>query len=183
MQSNRALVLRGNRFLGSALVDKGLLSTEQLEAANDRFMECLQQEGTDQISLLTILLHEQKSLTEDDLFKFYTDKLKMGLIDPSQLVELPAREMGYDTHLARASLTVPFDRQDGFVSLASAYFLSAPVVKAWESLFQEKLIWYAAPVRGILHYLERVEALEAALTEAEAELEAEAEAAKAKQQA
>ncbi len=173
MQSNRALILRGNRFLGSALVDKGLLSTEQLESANDRFMECVQQDGVEQVSLLTILLHEQKAITEDALLSYYNKQLKMGLVDPTHLEELPAREMGYDLTLARATLTIPFDRQDGFVCLASAYFLSAPVVKAWETVYSEKLIWYAASVRGVLNYLERADALEAALAEAEAELEAE----------
>jgi hypothetical protein len=180
MQSNRALILRGNRFLGSALVDKGLLSTEQLEAANDRFMELVQQDGVEQVSLLTILLHEQKAIVENTLLVYYGSQLKMGLIDPTHLAELSARDLGYDLSLARATLTIPFDRQDGFVSLASAYFLSAPVVKAWESVYSERLIWYAAPVRGIFHYLERVEELETALAEAEAEMEAEVSTAEQK---
>jgi hypothetical protein len=132
------------------------------------------------VSLLTILLHEQKAITEDTLFAYYHKQLKMGLVDPTHLEELPAGEMGYDLTLSRATLTIPFDRQDGFVCLASAYFLSAPVVKAWEAVYSEKLIWYAASVRGVLNYLERAEALEAALAEAEAELEAE-EASVAKQ--
>jgi hypothetical protein len=175
--------MRGNRFLGSALVDKKLLSTEDLEAANDRFMESAQENGIEQLSLLAILLYEKKTVAEDTLLAFYRNQLKMALLDPTHLAALSAREMGYDLALAKATLTVPFDRQDGFVCVASAYFLSNPVVKAWEELYNEKLLWYAASLRGIMHYIERVESIAAAEADADADMLTDANATSAKQNA
>jgi len=41
IKENRPLILRSNRFLGSALVERALITNESLEAANEKLLDII----------------------------------------------------------------------------------------------------------------------------------------------
>ncbi len=169
MQAHRALILRGNRFLGSTLVDKKLVSVAQLEEANERFMELLQGGESNACSVLNLLVHELKLLDEQKLMEHYVEQEKIGLIDLDFYRVAAARDLGYDPTLAAATKTIPFDRIEGFTCLATCYYLSTPVVKHWSELLGNKVIWYGISLRSFSNYLGRVNELEETLRAEEEE--------------
>lgn len=83
MQQHRALILRSNRFLGSALVDKGLVSTVDLEEANGKFMEAIQVGELKRASILSTLVFDLKKLDEAKLLDYLFDEEKLALVDLS----------------------------------------------------------------------------------------------------
>ncbi|MEM8548068.1 MAG: TRAP transporter TatT component family protein [Pseudomonadota bacterium] len=64
MSEQRPLILRSNRFLGSALIERGLVTAEDLEVANEKLLETIQAGDIRGASLLNILIYEQKALDE-----------------------------------------------------------------------------------------------------------------------
>lgn len=158
MQQHRALILRSNRFLGSSLVNKGLLSSSGLEAANEKFMEAIQSpELLKNASILTTLLYDLKVLDEAKLLEHIVDEHGVGLIDLNyiELHLLPDTEL--DLSLCRASSTLPFDKVDHTYMVATCYYMSAPVVKYWEDLLDGKIVWYGTSTTSMSRGLERME--------------------------
>jgi len=159
MQQHRALILRSNRFLGSALVDKGLVSSGDLEEANDKFMEAIQLADLKRASILSTLLFDLKKLEEAKLLDYLAEELKLGLID-LDFVELQSlRPMNVDLSLCWASSTVPFDHVEGTYMLATCYYMSAPVIKHWEDVLDGRVIWYGTSITSLSHALERIEVI------------------------
>ena len=158
MQPNRALILRSNRFLGSSLLDKGLISNANLEAANEKFMEVIQsRESFKNASVLKIMLHDLKVLDESLLLKHTLEEYGIGLIDLNfvELNRLSSTAINLD--LCWSTLTVPFDKNEQTYMLATCYYMSAPVIKHWEELLDGKIIWYTTSMVSMNHGLERIE--------------------------
>ncbi len=170
MQQHRALILRSNRFLGSSLVDKGLLSSGDLEAANEKFMEAIQSpELLKNASILTTLLYDLKVLDEARLLEHLVEEHDLGLIDLNhiKLRSLPSTEL--DMSLCWATSTLPFDQVEETYMVATCYYMSAPVVKHWEELLNGKVVWYGTSMASMgrgLECLEDVLAAEKAAAEA-----------------
>jgi len=157
MQQHRALILRSNRFLGSALVDKGLVTTGDLEEANGKFMEAIQSADLKRASILSTLLFDLKKVEEAKLLDYLAEEVKLGLIDLN-FVELQSlRPMNVDLSLCWASSTVPFDHVEGTYMLATCYYMSAPVIKHWEELLDGRVIWYGTSTASLSRALERIE--------------------------
>lgn len=166
MQQHRALILRSNRFLGSSLVNHGLLSDSDLEVANEKFMEAIQSpERLKNASVLSILSHDLGQLDEARLLKHLVDEYSIGLIDLNyvELRLLPNTEL--DLSLCLATSTLPFDEVDGTYLVASCYYMSAPVVKHWEDLLGGKVIWYGTSIISMSRALERMQDLTTASEE------------------
>lgn len=157
MQQHRALILRSNRFLGSALVDKGLVASADLESANGKFMEAIQSADLKRASILSTLLFELKSLDESRLLEYLVDEERLGLVDLDFLELDSLRPMNVDISLCWASSTVPFDHVEGTYMLASCYYMSAPVVKHWEDLLDGRVLWYGTSTASLSRALERIE--------------------------
>jgi len=157
MQQFRTLILRGNRFLGSALVDRRLLSTGDLEKANGTFMDAIQSSDLKRASILSSLLFDLKSLEESALLEYLVDEEKLGLVDLNHIDLESLRPMGIESDLCWATSTVPFDRIDNYFMIATCYYLSQPVVKHWEDLVDGKIIWYATTTASLTRALERIE--------------------------
>ena len=163
MQQHRALILRSNRFLGSSLVTKGLVSSEDLEVANGKFMEAIQSpELLRNASILTTLLYDLKVLDEAKLLQHLVDEYGIGLIDLNYVELRTLRPMNVELSLCWASSTIPFDQVEDTYMVASCYYMSAPVVKHWEGLLGGKVVWYATSMASINRGLERVEDIHAA---------------------
>lgn len=187
MQQYRALILRSNRFLGSSLVEKGLLNSEDLEAANLKFMDQIQSpDSLRNASILSTILFDQKSLEESKLVEQIVEECKVGLIDLAQFQLSSLRPTGIDLDACVATWTLPFDVFDGTYMLATCYYLSAPVIKYWEDQLDGNIIWYVTSVAAMVRALENIqdihEAEDAAAAEAAAE-EAEAAANEARSKA
>jgi hypothetical protein len=157
MQEHRALILRSNRFLGSSLVDKGLVSTSALEEANGKFMEAIQSSDLKRASILSTLLFDLKTMEEDKLLDYLVDELKLGLVDLNFMELSSLRPMNVDLSLCWASSTVPFDYVEGTYMLATCYYMSAPVIKYWEELLDGRVIWYGTTISSLSRALERIE--------------------------
>lgn len=171
MQKHRALILRSNRFLGSALVDKGLVSNEDLEVANAKFMEAIQSADLKRASILSTLIFESKKLDETKLLDYLVEESKLGLVDLDFTDLMSLRSLDVDVSLCWASSTLPFDWVEGTYMLATCYYLSAPVIKHWEDLLDGPVIWYGTTLTSLSRALGRVEEIheaeEAALAEDE----------------
>lgn len=161
MHSNRALILRSNRFLVSALLDKALITNAQMEAANEKFIESAQSSGSyKNASILKILLHDLKALDEDKLLGYIADEYKIGLVDLKQIALHQSSSTEIDRSICWATLTVPFDQVDQTFMLATCYYMSSPALKYWEELLGGKIIWYASSLVSVTHYIEGVERLD-----------------------
>jgi hypothetical protein len=157
MQQHRALILRSNRFLGSALVDKGLVSVGDLEEANGKFMEAIQASDLKRASILSTLLFDLKKLDEGKLLEYLAEEEKLGLVDLNFVEVSSLRPMKVDLSLCWASSTVPFDNVEGTYMVATCYYLSAPVKKYWEDLLDGRVIWYGTSTSSLSRALERIE--------------------------
>lgn len=157
MQQHRALILRSNRFLGSALVDKGLVSAGDLEEANGKFMEAIQASDLKRASILSTLLFDLKKMDEAKLLDYLAEEEKLGLVDLNFIELLSLRPMKVDLPLCWASSTVPFDYIEGTYLVATCYYLSAPVKKHWEDLLEGRVIWYGTSTSSLSRALERIE--------------------------
>lgn len=169
MQEHRALILRSNRFLGSALVERGLVSVDDLEAANEKFMEAIQSSELKRASILSTLLFESKSLGEESLIEHLVEEEGLGLIDLSYVELRSLRPMNVDLSLCWATSTIPFDKVENTYMVATCYWLSAPVVKHWEDLLDGRVIWYGTSINSITRALEQTEEIHEAEDAAAAE--------------
>lgn len=181
MQQHRALILRSNRFLGSALVDKELIKSEDLEAANEKFMEHLQgSESAGNASILYSLLYELKTLDEAKLVDLLVEESKIGMVDLTQLKLNSLRPIGLEVSDCKATWTLPFDHIEDTYMIATCYYLSNPAIQFWEDKYKKKVIWYGTSMSSMLRAFDRIQELhdaeDVAAEEAAAE-EAEAAAA------
>ncbi len=157
MQQHRALILRSNRFLGSSLVDKGLLSVNDLEQANEKFMAAIQSSELKHASILTSLLFDLKVLDEAKLMNYLVDEYGLGMVDLSFMELSSLRPMNVDSTLCWATSTVPFDKVEDTYMVATCYYMSAPVVKQWEEHLDGRVIWYATSSASMTRALEKIE--------------------------
>jgi hypothetical protein len=174
MQQHRALILRSNRFLGSALVDKELIKAADLEAANEKFMELIQSvDSMEKASVLYTLLYELKSLDESKLIEFLIDEHKIALIDLTQIQPNSLRPMGVELSECMATWCLPFDHIEGTYLMATCYYLSAPVLRYWDEKLKGNIIWYATPMASMIRSMGIIQDLhdaeDRALEEAAAE--------------
>jgi len=157
MRNNRPLILRSNRFLVSSLLDKGLITSTQMEVANEKFIKSAQaSDSLKNASMLKILLHDLKALDEGTLLKHIHDEYKVGLVDLQQVELYEPSTIGMDMALCWSTLTVPFDQVDQTFMLATCYYMSSPALKYWEELLNGKVIWYATSMVSITLYLEEM---------------------------
>ena len=157
MQEHRALILRSNRFLGSALVERGLVPVNDLELANEKFMEAFQADELKRASILNTLLFDIKSLDEEVLLEHLVEDLGLGLIDLDYVDLRSLRSFGIDLSLCWATSTIPFDKIEKTYMLATCYRFSAPVLKYWEEQMDGPVIWYGTSSAAMTRGLERVE--------------------------
>lgn len=158
METFRPLILRSNRFLGSALAERDFVSTEDLELANEKLLEALQNNDYYNANLLQILLYDIKSFEESLLVEAVVEESGLGLIDLSNFQVGRFPDFNVDIGACRATATVPFDQVEDFVSLATAYYLSRPAVQYWTDLFEGKtILWFISSTVSINQYLERAE--------------------------
>lgn len=154
-KERRPLILRSNRFLGSALLERNLIKTEDLEAANEKLLEAVQSGNMRGANLLNILLFDLKSVDEARLVDEITEDESVGLIDLSNYDMAKFREINADIDLCYATYTVPFDKVEDFTMVATGYYLSKPTIQYWEETLGGNVIWYVCSVASIAEAIER----------------------------
>lgn len=154
----RPLLMRANRLLGSALIEHNLVKFEDLEAANERLLEVAASGQVRQSSVLSILVYEKKVLREEDVLHHVVDDHGVGVVD-LRGYDVPddvRKEMDLDA--CWATWSVPFDREEDFHFVATAYYLSPAVRSHWEKKLGGQIIWQATTMDIVADFLDRMQA-------------------------
>jgi hypothetical protein len=153
----RPLLMRANRLLGSALIEHNLVKFEDLEAANERLLEIAASGQVRQSSVLSILVYEKKVLREEDVLHHVVDDHGVGVVDLRgyDVPEDLRKELDLDA--CWATWSVPFDREEDFHFVATAYYLSPAVRTHWEKKLGGQIIWQATTMDIIADFLDRVQ--------------------------
>jgi hypothetical protein len=154
---HRSLLMRANRLLGAALVDNNLIKLEDLEKANERLLEVLAASQPRQSTVLGILAYEMKVVREDDVLQFIVESEGAGLVDLRNYDTSDEIRKSLDVGACWATWSVPFDREEEFYFVATAYYLSPAVRSFWEKQFGAQIIWYGTTLDVIADYLEKLE--------------------------
>jgi hypothetical protein len=158
MSEHRPLLMRSNRLLGSALIEHNLVKFEDLEAANERLLEIAATGDMRRSSVLNILAYETKVLREEDLLHHVVDDHGIGVID-LRGYEVPDEvKRDLDIGACWATWSVPFDKEEDFHFVATAYYLSPAVRAHWEKTLGGQIIWQATTMDIIADFLDRVTA-------------------------
>lgn len=158
VQANRPLLMRANRLLGASLVEANLIKIEDLEQANEKLLGQVAPDQPRQSTLLGILAYELKVLREDDLLQHIVDTDGIGLMDLRRLDLADDIKKSLDLSACWATWSVPFDREEDFHFVATAYYLSPAVRTYWEKQLSGPILWFATTLEGIADFLEKQEA-------------------------
>jgi Type II secretion system (T2SS), protein E, N-terminal domain len=153
----RPIVMRANRLLGASLVDHNLVKLEDLEQANGRLLEVIASEQTRQMTVLGILAYEMKVVKEDDVLQFLVDSEGIGLVDLRNYDVHEELRKSIDVGACWATWSVPFDREEDFTFVATAYYLSPAVRAYWEKQYGTTIVWYGTTLEIIADFLEKLE--------------------------
>ena len=80
-KDHRHLMMRANRLLGPVLVERDLISLQDLERATERLLELTARGEPRECTLLGVLAHELKVVHEADLLRRCVDADGVGLVD------------------------------------------------------------------------------------------------------
>jgi hypothetical protein len=158
MSEFRPIIMRSNRLLGAALVERNLITVEQLEAGTERLLQVLDQGIDREACLLRILIHETHALREETLLEHLVEEMTMGLLDMREIDLHDDFKAVLNTGMCWATWTIPFDKDDDVHYIASAYYLSPAVRQHWEKLLGTSVVWYATTLESIADFLEKFEA-------------------------
>jgi hypothetical protein len=158
----RPVVMRSNRLLGATLVERNLITVEQLNQATERFLQIMDTAAAGGVSLLSVLINEQQVLTESALLEYLVDEMQIGLIDVRELDFNDDLKMHLQPGMCWATWTVPFDKDEDVHYVASAYYLSPAVRQQWEKQLGGPIIWFGATLESISGFLEKLVAERAA---------------------
>lgn len=161
-------MMRANRLLGANLVEMNLIKIEDLEAANERLLELANAENARQCSVLSVLAFEMKVVKEEDVLHHLVEDHSIGLVDLRNYEGSEELKKKIDTGACWATWTIPFDHDEGFYFLATAYYMSPAVRSYWEKELDGPIVWYGSTLEQIGDYIEKVEIATGARKEAQA---------------
>jgi hypothetical protein len=147
--------MRANRLLGAQLVEHNLVKIEDLEAANEKFIEVVSSDQQRQSTILGILAYDMKVLKEDDVLHHIVETDGLGLVDLRDYDVLDETRKNLDANACWATWSVPFDREEEFWFVATAYYLSPAVRAFWEKELGGPILWFGTTLETIADYLEK----------------------------
>jgi hypothetical protein len=153
---NRSLLMRANRLLGAALVEHNLVKIEDLEKANERLLEIIASNQPRQATVLGVLAYELKVVREEDVLQHLVEAEGLGLVDLNGYEPPDDTKKGLDMDACWATWSVPFDQEEDFTFIATAYYLSPPVRTYWEKKFEGPILWFGTTLEGIAEHLDRL---------------------------
>lgn len=153
----RSLLMRANRLLGAQLAEANLVKLEDLEVANERLLERIDAGEPRQTTVLGLLAYDLKVLREEDVLQHAVDSEGIGLVD-LRLQDVPEDvKRTLDPASCWATWSAPFDREEDFHFIATAYYLSPAVRAFWEKQCGGPVIWFGTTLEGIAHFLDKIE--------------------------
>ncbi len=158
----RSILMRANRLFGAALVEANLVNMDQLEAANEKLLEAIANGDSRQSSLLGILAYDMKIIQEGDILQHCVDEHGNGMIELRSYEVNEDLRKTLDPDVCWATWTVPFDREEDFTFVATAYYLSPAVRNYWEKQLGGNILWYGTTMEEIGEFIEKLEADRAA---------------------
>ena len=147
--------MRANRLLGAQLVEHNLVKIEDLEAANEKFIDVVSSDQPRQSTILGILAYDMKVLKEDDVLHHLVETDGLGLVDLRDYDVLDETRKNLDANACWATWSVPFDREEEFWFVATAYYLSPAVRAYWEKELNGPILWFGTSLETIADYLEK----------------------------
>lgn len=150
-------MMRANRLLGASLVEHNLVKIEDLEAANEKLIDIVANGQPRQSTILGILAYDMKVLREDDVLHHLVESEGVGLVDLRDYDVPDDSKKNLDLGACWATWSVPFDREEEFHFVATAYYLSPAVRTHWEKLLAGPILWFGTTLEGIADYLEKLE--------------------------
>jgi len=157
MSEFRPIIMRSNRLLGAALVERNLITVEQLEAATERLLQVLDSGIDRDACLLRILMVETHALREEILLEHLVEEMSMGLVDMREIDLHDDLKAQLNLGMCWATWTVPFDKDDDIHYVASAYYLSPAVRQHWEKQLGTSVVWYSTTLDSIADFLDKFE--------------------------
>ena len=155
-KEHRPLMMRANRLLGAQLVEHNLVKIEDLEAANEKLIELVSSGAPRQITVLGILAYSMKVVKEDDVLHHIVETDGVGLVDLAEYDVPDELKKGVDIAACWATWSVPFDREEDFWFVATAYYLSPAVRAHWEKALGGHILWFGATMEAIADYIEKL---------------------------
>lgn len=156
--ANRSLLMRANRLLGASLVEANLVKIEHLDQANEKLLDLVASEQPRQSTVLGILAYDLKVLREEDVLQHIVDNDGVGLVDLRQYEISDEVKKHLDLSACWATWSVPFDTEEDFHFVATAYYLSPAVRTYWEKQFTGPVLWFGTTLEAIADHLEKIEA-------------------------
>ena len=145
----RPLLLRSNRALGAALLNKSWVSVENLEAANTVLLEEMQKEQYSEANLLKILANKMKVLDEAGLLHTLANEEHLPFADLRIYETTVLAGFATDLELCRFTWTLPFNQRDNIWYVATASYLSEPVRQKWEEVLHAPILWYLTSLQNV----------------------------------
>lgn len=161
-------MMRANRLLGAALVEHNLVKIEDLEAANEKLIELVATDQPRQSTILGILAYDMKVLKEDDVLHHIVETDGIGLVDLRDYEVPDDAKKKIDIDACWATWSMPFDREEEFTFIATAYYLSPAVRLFWEKQITGPILWFGTTLEVIADHLEKLAAAETAAAAASA---------------
>ena len=150
--------MRSNRLLGAGLVEANLVKLEDLEKANEKLLEVMSADQPRQSTVLGILAYQMKALREEDLLQHIVDNEGTGLVDLRGYDVPDEVRKSTDIPTCWATWSVPFDHDEDFHFIATAYYLSPAVRSFWEKQYSGPILWFGTTLELIADYLEKLAA-------------------------
>src|SRR3954464_6806230 len=154
-KEHRPLLMRANRLLGAQLVEHNLVKIEDLETANEKFIEVVSTDQLRQSTILGILAYDMKVLKEDEVLHHLVETDGVGLVDLRDYDVPEDSKKNLDLGACWATWSVPFDREEEFYFVATAYYLSPAVRSHWEKQLGGPILWFGTTLEAIADFLER----------------------------
>ena len=148
--------MRANRLLGASLVEQNLVKIGDLESANEHLLEVVSGEHPRKSTVLGILAYQMKVLREEDVLQHVIDEHGLGLVDLRNYDASAEIKKNLDIGTCWATWSVPFDQEDDFHLIATAYYLSPAVRTYWEKKYEGPIIWYGTTLEMIADFLEKL---------------------------
>lgn len=156
-KEHRPLLMRSNRLLGASLVERNLVKIEDLEVATEKLIEFASGHHPRQCTILGILAYEMKVVKEDEVLHHCVEHEGIGLIDLRDYEVPDEVKKQLDLGVCWATWSVPFDREENFTFVATAYYLSPAVRSYWEKHFGGPILWFGTTLDALADYIEKLE--------------------------
>lgn len=154
----RSLILRGNRALASTLLDKQIVSSEDIEKANEHLLEFMKKERYEDANLLKILTFKLDALDETKLLNQIAIEEKLSYVNLGTYDKAALSSTMVEYDLCRATWSIPFNNRENIHYVATANYLSEPIRKHWQETLRGYILWYLCSIETIENSLEALKA-------------------------